>query len=57
MNFLNAVKRKENSTSVRLIKINFLFINITTMLRKLLTRIKYNQLVKMSKCLEKHIKI
>ena len=39
------------STSVKLIKINFLSINITTILRKLLTRIKNNQLVKMSNAL------
>ena len=50
-------QNKGNSTSVKLIKIYFLFINIYTMLRELLTRIKNNQLVKMSKCLEKHIKI
>ena len=55
--FLVVSQQRKHSTSVKLIKINFLSINITTILRKLLTRIKNNQLVKMSKCLEKHIKI
>ena len=50
--FLVVSQQRKHSTSVKLIKINFLSINITTILCKLLTRIENNQLVKMSKCLE-----
>ena len=50
--FLVVSQQRKHCTSVKLIKINSLSINITKILCKLLTRIKNNQLVEMSKWLE-----